>query len=330
MNLFHCVFQKKMDNVYGKGSVPACSPQPILVKVERNSKKEDDDESLRNLKVSYQSIKHMFPKCRVRLPSLVTLPAHHDNQKTDEGEDDKWSVREDKSKSGDLIVKLERLAPNENGQDCFKKEIPKSEVSPCLSDIFVDVEWDTGGEVAEVVKKDPNAKVQEILVLRPKWIGKDCKKVIFTDLHVNLFNFKEEEKVVKAYLEKRRKQRVEVPSEEKEDVENKLGDPSQSISPNNVNGFTKEKTEKSNRPPTSKVKRRKSVENNTVSEPGTRRKHECELCGKSFRLKALLFRHLIVHLGEKPYKCDSCGRRLRTLHKLKKHVSLFVIFAFMS
>ncbi|XP_053667564.1 zinc finger protein ZFP2-like [Anopheles marshallii] len=45
----------------------------------------------------------------------------------------------------------------------------------------------------------------------------------------------------------------------------------------------------------------------------------CEICGRKFTAKKNYTRHLMIHTGEKPYKCDRCDRSYRQSGELKKH-----------
>jgi KRAB domain-containing zinc finger protein len=51
-------------------------------------------------------------------------------------------------------------------------------------------------------------------------------------------------------------------------------------------------------------------------------KNTCTLCSKSFSLKAHLQEHILIHTGEKPYKCEHCSAEFRTNSNLKKHLKV--------
>ena len=55
---------------------------------------------------------------------------------------------------------------------------------------------------------------------------------------------------------------------------------------------------------------------------GVKRKrgHECDVCGKMFRVPAELVRHTRAHTNEKPYECDVCDKAFRQLGNLKRHM----------
>ena len=48
-------------------------------------------------------------------------------------------------------------------------------------------------------------------------------------------------------------------------------------------------------------------------------KFECEECGKKFKWKSKLTRHLQVHLEEKCHKCDTCKKSFAYKDDLKRH-----------
>ncbi|NWY63952.1 ZN774 protein, partial [Erithacus rubecula] len=36
--------------------------------------------------------------------------------------------------------------------------------------------------------------------------------------------------------------------------------------------------------------------------------YKCEVCGKSFRVCSALIYHQYIHTGERPYNCGDCGK----------------------
>ena len=58
-----------------------------------------------------------------------------------------------------------------------------------------------------------------------------------------------------------------------------------------------------------------------VVDDGKPRPHVCEVCDKAFKLKHHLVEHSRLHSGEKPYRCDSCGKRFRHSGSYSQHMS---------
>jgi len=52
----------------------------------------------------------------------------------------------------------------------------------------------------------------------------------------------------------------------------------------------------------------------------TRRKFHCSHCGKSFKTKSHLQRHILTHTGEKPYHCNRCGAKFNQSSSLRNHI----------
>lgn len=52
------------------------------------------------------------------------------------------------------------------------------------------------------------------------------------------------------------------------------------------------------------------------------KKYQCSICGMSFRQKAHLVTHTLIHTGEKKLKCQYCGKMFARKSDIKQHMVL--------
>ena len=46
---------------------------------------------------------------------------------------------------------------------------------------------------------------------------------------------------------------------------------------------------------------------------------QCPICQKIMKTKGMITRHILIHTGEKSYKCSECNYASNQSHNLKKH-----------
>ena len=52
-----------------------------------------------------------------------------------------------------------------------------------------------------------------------------------------------------------------------------------------------------------------------------RKQHHCSICGRSCQSQADLIKHMRVHTGERPFKCQTCGKGFSQTYNLNRHVA---------
>ena len=57
-----------------------------------------------------------------------------------------------------------------------------------------------------------------------------------------------------------------------------------------------------------------------LTTPDDKMKHECNVCGKTFRLAGYLQRHLLFHSGVRPHVCPECGKGYVRVSHMKEHM----------
>ena len=52
------------------------------------------------------------------------------------------------------------------------------------------------------------------------------------------------------------------------------------------------------------------------------KKHKCEACGKEFHQSSHLRRHILTHVGQRPYACDICDQTFTQTSSLNRHLAV--------
>lgn len=50
-------------------------------------------------------------------------------------------------------------------------------------------------------------------------------------------------------------------------------------------------------------------------------RHVCKVCGKHFPWRSTLVTHMLVHTGERPFRCVKCGKGFAQKGNLKMHMT---------
>lgn len=57
----------------------------------------------------------------------------------------------------------------------------------------------------------------------------------------------------------------------------------------------------------------------TPKTQATEKRFKCAYCGRTFKQKAHLMKHILIHTGEKPFMCAICNTSFRQKEHLKNH-----------
>ncbi|XP_069693187.1 zinc finger protein 83-like [Periplaneta americana] len=66
----------------------------------------------------------------------------------------------------------------------------------------------------------------------------------------------------------------------------------------------------------------KNTDNSTFTPANKQTFHVCGECGRVFKKPSKLKSHLLVHTGEKPFKCEVCNRGFKSIYHLKTHCKI--------
>ncbi|CAL1279631.1 unnamed protein product [Larinioides sclopetarius] len=62
------------------------------------------------------------------------------------------------------------------------------------------------------------------------------------------------------------------------------------------------------------------AKNGSIYSQGSIKKYNCQFCDYSSLNSGHVRRHILTHTGERPFKCNICGRGFTQKNNLKKHM----------